>query len=697
MRVIPPVAITSQGSFTRSTVGTCYGNTGYIQTVAANLPRFDYDPANLSNPPTLLLESAANNLLLYSEVLDNAAWTKRGTCSVTANNTTSPDNTSTADLLTGIDLVTVGDVYQAVTGGVSIRLEPSIWIKRSSTTGIISIQNTLGTSFGQWKVDLSLIGSGWVRIKRSSTGVTVSTEFTCNGSSAAGFLICKDSTSGAGTLNIWVWGAQLESGATTSTLATATTSYITTTSATVLRAADIYSGTGMLYSNVAESSVNMLSATEDFSLTARWLLDNSSISANITNDPINGYLTADSITKVGTKSTYAHLKQEVVIGTGQNTGRTYTGSVYLWCASGTKSAAIVISDVDYNSYTGSTITITTTPTRYSFSSNGGGTWNASGNKIAFGLDLAAATNGDIIYIWGAQLEVSASATGYVQSYIYEVPWVSGVTYPIGTIISRSLTHRLYTKLTAAAGSATLPENDSVNWFDTGPDNRWAMLTLDRTLPTYNPNSIQMLLSPGQRVDSIGLVGIEADRIDIYVYDSSGRVYSYSKTLNERTTTTWSEYFFSGFSTTKPSIMLFDLPSVYNPMIVVVLTKTTGIVKCSAMAVGMSVYLGSVQTNPSIEALNFSKIDRDAYGNSILTPRRSVPKTSQELFLLAGLVNSVRTVRTKLNATPALWSGLDDDTDNDYFESLLILGVYKEFSIKLENHINARVSLQLEEL
>ena len=696
MRVIPPVPITSMGSFTRSTTGTCYNSIGLVTTVGVNLPRFNYNPSDLTAAPVLLLESAANNIALYSEDLSNAAWTKRGTCSITANNTTSPDGTNTADLVNGLDVEVTGDMYQLFTTSVNVRVEPSFWIKRNSTSGVLAIRNSYDESKGKWLIDLNLIGSDWVRVTRTTTGVTVVADFQTTASSQVGFQLLK--ISGTGTLSFWAWGMQLETGATTSTPAYATTSYIPTTSSVVLRAADTYSGTGLIYSNVVENSVNLLSYTEDFGNTTYWITDNAGVSTGVVNDPVNNYLTADSLTKVGTKSGFAHLRQVVSVGTGQNVGKTYTASVWLWCASGTKSAALVISDVSYNSYTGTTITVTTTPTRYTFSSNGGGAWNASGSSIAFGIDLAAATNGDMIYIFGAQLEVGSSASSYVQSYITEPIWTSGVTYPQGTIVSRNTTtHRRYQKLTSAAGSTTPPENDGVNWFDTGPDNRWAMFTLDRSAGTYNPNSIQIIIAPGQRIDSLGLVGLEADRVDICMYATSGLQYSYSEVLKKRETLSWKDYFLGGFATDRPTFIRYDIPALLNCVISVVISKIGGVAKCSALVVGQNVYLGSTQNNPKSEALNFSKVDRDAYGNSTLVPRRSVPKTSQELFLEAKYVNAVRDARTSLNATPALWSGLDDKVTDNYFESLLILGIYKEFTIDLENSINARVTLQLEEL
>lgn len=66
MKIVRPATIADTGSFTRATTGTYFDSTGTLQTAAINTPRFNYNPANLSAGPTLLIEAAATNLLLNS-------------------------------------------------------------------------------------------------------------------------------------------------------------------------------------------------------------------------------------------------------------------------------------------------------------------------------------------------------------------------------------------------------------------------------------------------------------------------------------------------------------------------------------------------------------------------------------------------------------------------------------------------------
>lgn len=69
MKIVRPAAITDSGIFLRSSTGTYFDSTGTLRTASVNTPRFNYDPANLSSGPSLLIEPAATNILLNTATL----------------------------------------------------------------------------------------------------------------------------------------------------------------------------------------------------------------------------------------------------------------------------------------------------------------------------------------------------------------------------------------------------------------------------------------------------------------------------------------------------------------------------------------------------------------------------------------------------------------------------------------------------
>lgn len=277
----------------------------------------------------------------------------------------------------------------------------------------------------------------------------------------------------------------------------------------------------------------------------------------------------------------------------------------------------------------------------------------------------------------------------------ETAWVSGTTYSVDDVRIRSTTHRKYQRLAAGAGTA-FPEVDTLNWLDIGPTNKWAMFDTLRNSATTLTSPLTVSVSPATRVNAIALMGVVADSATITMTVSGLTKYSYTTSLTNRRTLNWTDYFFGVFGN-RPSLVLFDLPPYVGAVVTVTLTASAGTVQCGALVLGKAVYMGGVEYSPTSDALNFSTVERDKFGNASLVQRRTVPKTNQTLWCTKASVNSLRDLRTALNATPAVWSGLDDKNSDGYFEAMLILGIYKEFSISLDHPQNAKVTLQLEEI
>ena len=244
-------------TFTRASNATFFDASGVLQTASNDTPRFDHDPATGASRG-LLIEEARTNLLERSAEFDNAYWTKIRT-SVTANTTTAPDGTTTADTLVEDTSTNTHNLYRpvthaAATGTVTLSVFAKqkerlriqfdlIAIVGSDSTGVRctfnlstgSAGSVFGTqtgigSAGTGTAAITNVGNGWYRcsltlvpaagITPTSNQIYVSPD---NGTTA--------NYTGDGTSGILIWGAQLEAGA-------FATSYIPTTSAAATRAAD---------------------------------------------------------------------------------------------------------------------------------------------------------------------------------------------------------------------------------------------------------------------------------------------------------------------------------------------------------------------------------------------------------------------------------------------------------------------------
>lgn len=275
----------------------------------------------------------------------------------------------------------------------------------------------------------------------------------------------------------------------------------------------------------------------------------------------------------------------------------------------------------------------------------------------------------------------------------ETVWVSGTTYALKDVRIRTQTHRKYERNIAGAGTIP-PELDTVNWIDVGPTNRQAMFDLYRNTATVLASPLTVVITPGKRINSFGIVGLKANSVRVQL--DVGATSYYDRTLNTllRNTMTWTDYLFGAFKYQR-SAVLFDLPGVAGATLTI--TISGGTVECGGIIFEQFIDAGRVLSGASNDGLNFSKIERDGFGNAVLVPRRTVPKVDVKLLVKKYQVDSMLALRKDLNAVPALWSGLDDKATDDYFEALLIIGIYKSFLISLDHPENASVSLTIEEI
>jgi len=101
-------------TFTRASTATYFDYAGVLRTAQNNIARFDYNPSTLA-AQGLLIEEQRTNSMLRSEEFSDASWTKGG-ATVTANSTTAPSGTTTADTLVEDTSTGQHRVYRTTSG-----------------------------------------------------------------------------------------------------------------------------------------------------------------------------------------------------------------------------------------------------------------------------------------------------------------------------------------------------------------------------------------------------------------------------------------------------------------------------------------------------------------------------------------------------------------------------------------------------
>jgi hypothetical protein len=282
----------------------------------------------------------------------------------------------------------------------------------------------------------------------------------------------------------------------------------------------------------------------------------------------------------------------------------------------------------------------------------------------------------------------------------ETAWAGATNYTVGQIAYLASTHRLYknalggvdaTSPDASIAAATTP----ARWQDVGATNRFAMFDLLSNAQTVVASPLTVVITPGQRIGAVGLVGVEADSVTVSMTVGGVLVYSATQSMRLRNTTRWSEYFFGTFGF-KSRFGKFDLPMVSNGVLTMTLTKAVGNVKCAGVVLGMPIEVGGVKYDAQSDALDFSVTARDKFGGVTLQPGKTVPTTSQTVWVKSADVGKLLSLRQSLRATPVLIAGLTDP-NTDYFEALFVLGFFRKFVIQLSLPKFSLVTLNVEGL
>ncbi len=358
-----------------------------------------------------LVEVTPWNLLEQSETFDNAYWQKANV-TVSANATTAPNGTATADKIISSAVNDEHLIYyfestyfnQVVTLSAYVKKADYRYaIIRSYTNGnyqisVFDLNNGVVEGQVLGASTIESVGNGWYRISTTFTtpAGTFGVQYGFSATPTYSYL-------GDGTSGNFLWGAQLNIGS------TAKPYFPTTDRLNVPRLTYQNGGGGCPSLLLEKQSTNLLLQSEDFTFTSGiWLSANGggtasvSVTANYGVSP-DGTQNADRIQLNKGNTGYAEIYQLF----STTISSTYTQTLWLKSLSGTPKI-----NFGYTGTTRGTITLTTEWQRYEFTYNSGGNPNGLALTLFDGFDPSTAQSIDVL-AWGAQAEQSSYPTTYI--------------------------------------------------------------------------------------------------------------------------------------------------------------------------------------------------------------------------------------------------------------------------------------------
>ena len=236
-------------TFTRASSGTFVGSNGFIQSAGNNVARFDHDPVTLASRGLLIEESRAN-LWTRSEELSTTPWGVIATTTIAIDDISSPSGSITAErIIVGATTQVYGIFNNTVSFVNGTSYSVSFFVKANQVTRVAIYSNNttllpisaifdltgsgsiVGTPTGI--ASIQQLPNGWYRCVVAgvalSSGITSIRLSPISGTSA--------NYPGNSVDSFYAWGAQLEAGF-------FATSYIPTTTTSVVRSADVCSISG---------------------------------------------------------------------------------------------------------------------------------------------------------------------------------------------------------------------------------------------------------------------------------------------------------------------------------------------------------------------------------------------------------------------------------------------------------------------
>lgn len=215
------------------------------------------------------------------------------------------------------------------------------------------------------------------------------------------------------------------------------------------------------------------------------------------------------------------------------------------------------------------------------------------------------------------------------------------------------------------------------WLDMGPTNQWAMFDDRLGTVTSNPESIEVSMMLGEGVDSLALFGVDAGQVIIRVVDPYQGI-TFERTSQPSITDgiqDWYGYFFDPVEI-REDFIVTGLNATRFSSIQISFLKPDGIAKVGALVAGKLVSLGVALYGTSIGIIDFSRKERDPFGNYIVVERDFSKRAEYDVAIDTAAVSRVQRLLAKYRARPLVWIG------EESYESTIVYGYYREFSISI---------------
>jgi hypothetical protein len=285
------------------------------------------------------------------------------------------------------------------------------------------------------------------------------------------------------------------------------------------------------------------------------------------------------------------------------------------------------------------------------------------------------------------LDTVLDATNVAEESVVAL-WTAG-TYSIGT--RKYYDHIVYEVVVAS--TADRPDTGAAlttpSWVEVRKTNRWLMFDGSPSALTENSGTIEVEISPAERVDAVAVLKITGETLQIVMDDpTDGEVYNQTIDLQDTSNvTSWYEYCWEDFQYIE-DVARIDLPGAYpEATLTITIDNGAGTAKCGELIIGRQRSIGDALFGTSVGIKNYSTIDEDAFGGFSITPRGKAKRGRFPVAIDTQQAYIVQRALTNLADIAAVYVGDPDRPET------IIFGI-ATFDIVVEGPIISECSLDI---
>jgi len=274
-------------------------------------------------------------------------------------------------------------------------------------------------------------------------------------------------------------------------------------------------------------------------------------------------------------------------------------------------------------------------------------------------------------------------------------WSSGTTYNLGDRVIVVSTHKVYESAINSNTANDPTTDDGTKWITVGATNRWKAFDQKLSDPVQQADSISYTFTVTSVVNSIALFNLSADQVQVtFTPDGFGSPV-YDKTFDLLDTTNiidWYTYFFEPTTTRDKELLISDLPTYSSAEITITITEASATVEVGQIVLGLLVTLGRTGYGTTVGIEDYSRKERDAFGNAVIIERAFSQKADYEVEITTQDTRRVQRFLSNYRATPVVWIGNQDPS-----YGLIVYGFYTQFSINIATPSISYTTLEVEGL